>query len=50
MIGFALAHAPLAGAGFLGYIAGLIRAAHCELRREKLDRWLEVQRRVNASP
>lgn len=50
MISWAISHAPLFGAAFLGYMAGCIRAAYCELRRERLDRWLEVQRRINVSP
>lgn len=39
-------HAPIIGAFALGWIGASLRAAHVELRREKLDRWLREQRRV----
>lgn len=47
MITWAIHHAPYVGVAFLGYAAGVIRAASVQLRRENLDRWLVEQKRIN---
>lgn len=48
MISFLISHAPLFGALFLGYIGGLVRAAHVQLRRENLDKWMDDQRLIDS--
>lgn len=47
MITWAINHAPYVAVLLFGYAGGCVRSAHVQLRRERLEKWLVEQRRIN---